>query len=384
MGIFAGFVDDPQRGAGRSRGGGRGPRDRAARGLAGSWDSRACCTAPTAICCRTPTVRCTRRTPSRPGLDYPGRRSRALASCKDSGRATYVAGHRRRRARGFELLSRAEGDHPGARDRARRRVDRRSGGALDERRRPCCCASAAAATRTSHRSARRVCDSATSRRPLRRSATSGETEDAREPPFAPAARRGDAPSSWPRVSGRTSSTCTTTRRTFARSRRLRGVVRADLGVHRSLHAHDHRVASSSGRGVVRASRGRQDVRQPALGLLQGRRPGAALPEGIRAGRTWSSFLDCVQRARRNSRRRGRPARHAVGARFGRICATATSMSATTGRWRSRRPLDGHSWEPRVVEPPTADDPPLGRRKLLASRARDGQSRGLRLDALFPR
>ena len=81
------------------------------------------------------------------GLDYPGV-GPEHSFLKDSGRATYVAVTRRRGAGGLRAAQPAGGDHPGARDRARRRVGRPRSAVGGRPTTPCCSASADVATRT--------------------------------------------------------------------------------------------------------------------------------------------------------------------------------------------------------------------------------------------
>ena len=71
MGIFYPYIDDRRRAPDRRGGGGRGPGDRQACGLALRRHARACCTATAPICCRTPTARSSRRTRSPPASTTP-------------------------------------------------------------------------------------------------------------------------------------------------------------------------------------------------------------------------------------------------------------------------------------------------------------------------
>ena len=90
MGIFYPYIPHARRAADRRRGGGRGHRDRQARGVADARAGPACCTATAPTCCRTRTARSSRRIRSRPASTIPAS-GPEHAWLKDSGRAEYVS-----------------------------------------------------------------------------------------------------------------------------------------------------------------------------------------------------------------------------------------------------------------------------------------------------
>ena len=133
IGIFHAFVDDRGGRAGRRRGGGRGARHGRARGVAlAGTPGRAARRAELPAAGRR-TDRCTRRTRSPRGSTIPASVP-STRTCKDTGRAHVRRRHRRRGARRLPTAGAPRGHHPGARDRARGRLDRRERRALDERR----------------------------------------------------------------------------------------------------------------------------------------------------------------------------------------------------------------------------------------------------------
>ena len=276
------------------------------------------------------------------GLDYPGRRARARVPQGHRPRDVRRGHRRARRCAGFAAAQPARRDHSRARDGARRRLDRRAARTLARRRRTCCSASAAGATRTSRRSAERgslACEHADA-------AGSRHARSSAEPPFPPALveemlkapRQGDsrAPALPPEQP------------VYQRAlENLRARVRCPSGRRptRSSLAITETEFRWEGRVVMHEA---TKCRQPAVGVLQGRRSRAASHAGLRgARRSWSCSTSCSACGRR--RRTRTTCSRCSGRRTSRFFAIATSISTLE---------DKHPIEATVpAERPTQIPPP---------------------------
>ena len=132
----------------RRRGGGAGPGERQARGVAVAPARPACCTATAPTCCRTPTARSPRRTRSRRGSTIPAS-APSTRYLKDIGRAEYVGITDDAGARSVPPPVPHRRHHPGARVEPRGRARDASSRRRCAPTSTCSSTCRAAATRTS-------------------------------------------------------------------------------------------------------------------------------------------------------------------------------------------------------------------------------------------